>query len=144
MCVLDKSTLTMTDLHELFLESAQTLRLLPAVIRKQRASYWPEYVRNYFESYGYQKERITIVPSANQIQRMEFALELALDLKEQKDRAVVGAVAHSAVFRERGPNWRRVARSLHCSPRTAKKRYEQALARLYYLHKKLDVIYEDI
>ena len=136
---------SVTDLHDLFLEAAQTLRLLPAVVRKQRANYWPEYVRSYFESYGYHpEERIRIVPSARQIQRMEMALELALDLKEEKDRKIIWAVAQSAVFRERGPNWSRIGKSLHCSSKTAKRRYEKSLLRLYYLHKKMDVIYEDI
>ena len=38
---------SITELDELFMEAAETERKLPAAIRKQKMSSWPEYVQEW-------------------------------------------------------------------------------------------------
>ena len=42
---------SITELDELFMEAAETERKLPAAIRKQKMSSWPEYVQEW-SAYG--------------------------------------------------------------------------------------------
>ena len=92
------------QLNELFFEAAETERKLPTAFRKQKMASWPDYVTEW-SGYGYSTE----------------------------DRRLVWAVAHSAAFRDRGAKWSKIARllSLH-DPRIVKRRYKDALVRLYY------------
>jgi hypothetical protein len=61
-----------------------------------------------------------------------------LALMEEKDRKLVWAVAHSAAYRDRGVQWSKLARILRLNdPRIVKRRYQDALIKLYYkLNKK--------
>ena len=52
---------------------------------------------------------------------------------DKDDRQMVWAVAHSAAFRERGPNWRKLADVKGLTDgRQIKRRYTDALIRLWY------------
>jgi hypothetical protein len=56
-----------------------------------------------------------------------------LALMEEKDRKLVWAVAHSAAYRDRGVQWSKLARILRLNdPRIVKRRYQDALIKLYY------------
>ena len=68
-----------------------------------------------------------------QISRYEAAIGLAVTKMDEEDRRLVWAVAHSAAFRQRGPAWSKIARILSLNdPRIVKRRYKDALVRLYY------------
>ncbi len=125
--------LNMSELDELFMEAAETERKLPAAIRKQKMSSWPEYVQEW-SGYGWHAFEVPIIKATpEQITRYETALELGITMMDTDDRRIVWAVAHSAAFRERGPAWTKIARILGLNdPRIVKRRYKDALVRLYY------------
>jgi len=125
--------LNMSELDELFMEAAETERKLPAAIRKQKMSSWPQYVQEW-SGYGWHAFEAPIIKATpEQITRYEKALELGITMMDTDDRRIVWAVAHSAAFRERGPAWSKLARILGLNdPRIVKRRYKDALVRLYY------------
>ena len=124
---------SITELDELFMEAAETERKLPAAIHKQKMSSWPEYVQEW-SAYGYHAFEVPIIKATPaQITKYEIALELGITKMDRDDRRLVWAVAHSAAFRERGPAWSKLARILGLNdPRIVKRRYQDALVRLYY------------
>ena len=123
---------SVTDLDGLFKEAAQTLRLLPGAIRKQKLNYWPDTQQSYWDVYNYHDVgMVRITPTTGQVTRLEFALEVGLKIARE-DNQLLWRVGMSSVFRERGPQWRKLAKVYHCDGRTVKRRYEQALIRLYY------------
>ena len=125
--------LNMAQIDELFMEAAETERKLPAAIRRQKMSSWPEYVQEW-SGYGYHAFEAPILKATpNQITRYEAAIELTITKLDEDDRRLVWAVAHSAAFRDRGPAWSKIARILGLNdPRVVKRRYKDALIRLYY------------
>jgi hypothetical protein len=126
--------LSITELDELLLEAAETERKMPAALRKQKMSAWPDYPRDAM-AYGYNAFEAPILKATpDQISRYDAALELVVTKLDEEDRRIVWAVAHSAAFRQRGPAWSKLARilGLH-DPRVVKRRYKDALVRLYYL-----------
>ena len=63
---------------------------------------------------------------------MDRAHSMIMQL-ELDDRRLVLAVAHSAVGRQRGPRWSRLAHMLGLNdPRIVKRNYRDVLNRLYY------------
>lgn len=120
------------DLHDLFLEAAMTDRRLPAAVRKQKLASWPEYPLDW-HGYGWTQQGDTILrPTSKQISNYDYALRLGSGMPES-DRRIVWAVAHSAAFRARGPQWSKLARMLGLNdPRRVKQAYQDALVRLYY------------
>ena len=121
------------QLNELFFEAAETERKLPSAFRKQKMVNWPDYVTEW-SAYGYNAMGVTrLKATPNQITRLDRAIDLALTKMDDEDRRLVWAVAHSAAFRDRGAKWSKIARllSLH-DPRIVKRRYKDALVRLYY------------
>jgi hypothetical protein len=126
--------LSITELDELLLEAAETERKMPAALRKQKMSAWPDYPRDAM-AYGYNAFEAPILKATpDQISRYDAALELVVTKLDEEDRRIVWAVAHSAAFRQRGPAWSKLARilGLH-DPRVVKRRYKDTLVRLYYL-----------
>ena len=125
--------LSMTELNELFMEAAETERKLPAAICRQKMSSWPDYVTEW-SGYGYHAFEAPILKATPaQITKYEIALELGITKMDEEDRRLVWAVAHSAAFRERGAAWTKLARILGLNdPRIVKRRYKDALIRLYY------------
>ena len=121
-------------LNELFMEAAETERKLPAAIRRQKMSAWPDYVMEW-TGYGYNAfEAPRLKATPDQITRYDKAVGLAVTKLDEEDRRLVWAVAHSAAFRERGPSWSKLARILQLNdPRIVKRRYKDVLIRLYYV-----------
>jgi len=121
------------ELNDLFLEAAETERKLPPAVRKQKMCAWPDYVTSW-SAYGYNAfEAPKILATPDQISRYDKALRIASEMLDDDDRRLVWAVAHSAAFRQRGPSWSKIARLLSLNdPRIVKKRYKDALIRLYY------------
>lgn len=123
----------MAQLNDLFFEAAETERKLPGAIRKQKMVNWPDYVTEW-SGYGYSTTETTrLKASPDQITRLDKAIDLALTKMDDEDRKLTWAVAHSAAFRDRGPKWTKIAKILGLNdPRIVKRRYKDALVRLYY------------
>ena len=121
-------------LNELLMEAAETERKLPAAIRRQKMSAWPDYVMEW-QAYGYNAfEAPRLKATPDQITRYDKAVGLAVTKLDQEDRRLVWAVAPSAAFRERGPSGTKLARILQLNdPRIVKRRYKDVLIRLYYV-----------
>ena len=121
------------QLNELFFEAAETERKLPSAFRKQKMASWPDYVTEW-SGYGYSSTETTrLKASPEQITRLDQAIDLALTKMDDEDRRLVWAVAHSAAFTDRGAKWSKIARLLSLNdPRIVKRRYKDALVRLYY------------
>jgi len=121
-------------LNELFMEAAETERKLPAAIRRQKMSAWPDYVMEW-TGYGYNAfEAPRLKATPDQITRYDKAVGLAVTKLDEEDRKLLWAVCHSAAFRQRGPSWSKLARILQLNdPRIVKRRYKDVLIRLYYV-----------
>jgi len=120
------------ELHQLFLSMAVTERRLPRSIRKQKLASWPDYPMDW-HGYGWtQIGEVRLRPTGEQIDDMDRAHRLVMGLDED-DRRLVLAVAHSAVGRDRGPRWSKLAHILGLNdPRIVKRHYKDVLIRLYY------------
>ena len=125
--------LDIAELDELFLEAAETERKMPAALRKQRMSAWPDHVKEW-SAYGYSVFQAPVLRATpDQITRYDHALDLVCSRQEQEERRIVWAVAVSACFRSRGPRWSTLARILGLNdPRIVKRRYKDVLIKLYY------------
>lgn len=121
------------QLNDLFFEAAETERKLPSAFRKQKMASWPDYLTEW-SSYGYSTTEPTrLKASPDQITRLDKAIDLALTKMDDEDRRLTWAVAHSAAFTDRGPKWTKIAKILGLNdPRIVKRRYKDALIRLYY------------
>ena len=120
------------ELHQMFIAMAQTERRLPIAIRKQKLASWPDYPLDW-HGYGWtQQGDVRLRPTGQQIDEMDRAHSMIMQL-ELDDRRLVLAVAHSAVGRQRGPRWSRLAHMLGLNdPRIVKRNYRDVLNRLYY------------
>ena len=120
------------ELHQMFIDMAQTERRLPIAIRKQKLASWPDYPLDW-HGYGWtQQGDVRLRPTGQQIDEMDRAHNMIMQL-ELDDRRLVLAVAHSAVGRQRGPRWSRLAHMLGLNdPRIVKRNYRDVLNRLYY------------
>lgn len=125
--------LDVAELDDLFLEAAETERKLPAAVIRRKTTSWPDYVRGW-SSYGYSVyEAPKLKATPDQITRYDKAFGMAVEMLDEGDRRLVWAVAHSAAYRDRGPRWSTIARILGLNdPRIVKRRYKDALVRLYY------------
>ena len=122
-----------SQLSDIFFEAAETERKLPPAFRKQKMSAWPDYPQEW-SAYGWSEYKPGL-PKATpaQIDSYERALFLSIEMMDKDDRQMVWAVAHSAAFRERGPNWRKLADVKGLTDgRQIKRRYTDALIRLWY------------
>ena len=130
---MDIAKLDIKQLSDLFFEAAETERRLPAALRKQKMSSWPEYVQEW-SGYGYNAFQAPLLKATpQQISDYEQALEISLTMMDDDDRRLVWGVSHSAAFKERGPRWTKLARILGLNdPRIVKRRYKDAMVRLYY------------
>ena len=126
------------DLHELFLEAAETDRKLPSVVRRNKMAFWVDYVKDW-NSYGWDgKSKMKLSATAGEIDRYDKIADY-LAIMDVKDRKLVWAVAHSAAYRDRGVQWTKIARILHLNdPRIVKRRYQDVLVKLYYKLNKVD------
>ena len=122
-----------SQLDDVFLEAAETERKLPAAIRKQKMSGWPDYPQSW-KAYGYNEFQVRL-PKATpqQVDNFDRALVLGIRHMDADDRKLVWAVAHSAAFRERGAKWDQIARMRGLRDgRQIKRRYMDALIRCWY------------
>lgn len=123
----------MTDLDNLFLNAAETERKLPAAIRYQKLTSWPDYMDEW-SAYGWED----FVPgigsaTAPEVTGFETALLLSIEHMNKDDRRLVWTVAHSAAFRQRGPKWAKLGRMMGGrDSRAVKRMYIDALVRCYY------------
>jgi hypothetical protein len=118
-------------LAALFFEAAETERRLPRAFDLRVRTSWPETVSEW-SAYGYSEAEAPLGPAtARSVQRYDLALRLT-PLMDVDDARLVWATATTAAFRERGPNWRKVAARIRCHPSTAKRRFTQAILALYY------------
>lgn len=120
------------ELHTLFMDMAVTERRLPKAIRVQKQASWPDYPMDW-HGYGWtQLGEVRLRPTGDQIDAMDKAHGMIMQLAED-DRRLIMAVAHSAVGRDRGPRWTKLAHILGLNdPRIVKRNYRDALTRLYY------------
>ena len=120
------------ELHQMFIDMAQTERRLPIALRTQKLASWPDYPLDW-HGYGWtQQGDVRLRPTGQQIDEMDRAHSMIMQL-ELDDRRLVLAVAHSAVGRQRGPSWSRLAHMLGLNdPRIVKRNYRDVLNRLYY------------
>ena len=115
----------------LFFEAAETERRLPRAVDLRVKSSWPPTVPDRV-AYGYNEAEAPLGPAtARAVQRYDLALRLT-PLMDADDARLVWAAVTTAAFRDRGPNWRKVAARAHCHPRTAKRRFESAMVSLWY------------
>ena len=118
-------------LHDRILEAAEPERRLPAAMRRQKLASWPDYPLDW-HGYGWtQVGEVMLRPTADQISNLDWVMDRVLSLTE-RDRNIVWAAAHSAAFRQRGPRWSRIGKTLGLDPRVVKDRNWSALIRLYY------------
>ena len=131
--------LSVAQLSDIFFQAAETERKLPAAVRKQKLSSWPEYVQEW-SAYGYDDFKVGLPKATpSQVTAYEQALFLGIEMMDADDRRMVWAVAHSAAFRERGPKWQKLARMRGLRDgRQIKRRYMDALIRLHYKLKAID------
>ena len=121
------SMMTADQLHQLFLEAAQTEAWMPSAWQRARTSFWPEMQAEWL-SYADPETRVRLTPSSEQIDSYDLAIALSLTL-EDKDRRLIWAVAYSAVNRAK-PHYARIARQRHVDRRTIKRQYMAALVAL--------------
>ena len=113
------------ELHTLFMDMAVTERRLPRAIRVQKQASWPDYPMDW-HGYGWtQLGEVRLRPTGDQIDAMDKAHSMIMQLGEDDRRLIMGVV-HSAVGRDRGPRWTKLAHII------VKRNYKDALTRLYY------------
>ena len=122
-----------TEFHELLLEAAETERRLPPAMRPASVvAAWPEMLPEWL-SYPDKKTKTRLArASARQISDYGFVMDVILEAAEDDERRLLWGAAHSAAFRDRGPNWYKLSKILHCDRRTVKRNYEHALACTVY------------
>jgi hypothetical protein len=88
-----------TDLIRLFDDAAETDRLMPQVLRKQKMSSWVDYPDE-ITSYGYTKinDLIRVVPEQIQIDRWELATKILMEIEDMNMRKVIWAKAKGATW----------------------------------------------
>ncbi len=120
------------ELHDMLIEAAETERRLPPAVRKQKMASWPDYPLDW-HGYGWtQQGEVILRPTSEQISDMDWIVERVIKL-DQDDRRIIWAAAHSAAFRQRGPQWTRIKKILGLNdPRIVKRRYKDALVKLWY------------
>ena len=116
------------DLHDLFLEAAETERWLPSDKQRSRMSWWPAMQAEWL-SYADPSSTIKLTPTAEQVDRYYLAISFSSQMADE-DRSLVWGVAFSAVQRARGPQWKRIGKLLSIDRRTAQTRYMNAIVGL--------------
>lgn len=130
------------DLHDLFLEAAETERWLPTTHQGTRTTWWPTVpavIAEVPRSSADSTAEVVLTPTPEQVDRYHLAISLSSDLADD-DRRLVWAVAFSAVRRARGPQWRRLGRMMQLDRRTVESRYVAALVKLSLRIRKADLV----
>ena len=120
------------DLAGLFFSAAETERKMPRAYDLRVRGYWPEVPADPHTAYGYGEVRVRPSPAlAKEVSDYDLAL-LLTPMMELEAARLVWAAATTAAFRERGPNWKKVARHANIHPATAKRRFQDAMVTLWY------------
>jgi hypothetical protein len=119
---------TAPELHDLFLEAAETERWLPSDKQRSRTSWWPAMQAEWL-AYADPTTTVRLTPSAKQLDRYYLAIALSARLNNE-DRRLIWAVAFSAVQRARGPQWKRIGKLMGIDRRTVNTRYLNAIVSL--------------
>ena len=120
-------------LDELFDEASRTEKSLPSVRLKHKLTYWPDYKTDWM-AYGYGKMKSRLPkPTPQQLDRYDIAWQILLYYCDEFDRKLIWSVNLTGAYRDRGPNWTKVAKQMHIDPRTVKRRYLDALYNLWYI-----------
>jgi hypothetical protein len=118
-----KRPITASDLEDLFEDAARTLRRLPnppGSGPKGYGSFWPEYIHEAKDAYGYEDARMRVIPSSADIATMEICLDW-LRLVNPDDAKIIW-------LRAEGHRWRVVCIEAGCVRQTAWRRWVAALA----------------
>ena len=122
---------TVEALHLLLVEASETERRLPRAHPKASVTYWPVYQAEWL-AYADEKTRQKLDPAtARQITRYDELLDTICCLEVEEDRKILWVTARMAAFRTRIP-WLKIGKVFSIDRRTAKRRYETALLRLFY------------
>lgn len=115
----------------LFFEAAEVEARLPRVLRDKIRACWPD-APDDWQAFGWHEVQEMPRPATpSEVTRYDLALQIT-PLVPEDDRRLIWAVAHSAVRRERGPAWHKLARIIGLHPSTIKRRFESAIIELYY------------
>ena len=115
----------------LFFEAAEIEARLPRVLRERIRASWPD-APDDWQAFGWHEVQAPSRPATpSEVTRYDLALRIT-PLVSEDDRRLIWAVAHSAVRRERGPAWHKLARITALHPSTIKRRFETAIIELYY------------
>jgi len=118
-------------LSELFFEAAETERRLPGGIRDSVKACWPD-APDDWQAFGWHDAPFVQRPAnRHEVGLYDLALELTVFMPVA-DRRVVWAASHSAVRRDRGPAWSKIARVLGLHRDTVKLKFENAILTLFY------------
>jgi hypothetical protein len=118
-------------LAELFFEAAETERRLPGGIRSSVKACWPD-APDDWQAFGWRD--VPFVPrpaNRHEVDRYDLALQVTAFMPVA-DRRVVWAASHSAVRRDRGPAWSKIARAMGLHRDTVKRKFEHAILSLFY------------
>tara|TARA_R100001082_G_C4351506_1_gene154770 strand:- start:472 stop:927 length:456 start_codon:yes stop_codon:yes gene_type:complete len=117
----NRDRIDFTDLIRLFDDAAETDRLMPGVIRKQKMSSWVDYPDE-ITSYGYTKikDLMRVVPDQIQIDRWEIATKILMEIEDMKMRKVIWAKA-------KGASWVWLAKRTKLTRQWIKEKYLEAL-----------------
>lgn len=110
------------EIEDRFEEAAITLRRLPdppGSGPKAWGRSWPDYVHDARHAYGYGEFRVRIVPSADEIQRMEECIEWLAWLAPDDAKLIW--------YRAEGQRWRQVCIKIGCVRQTAWRRWVAAI-----------------
>ena len=119
-------------LDNLLAEACETEKMMPSVRVKQKLTHWMDY-KTEWTAYGYGKGKSRLPkPTPKQIDRYDLVLELLAEHCTLEERQLIWAVNHSGAFRDRGPQWSKIGKILHINYRTVKRRYMDALYKLWY------------
>jgi len=93
---------------------------------KPQGCYWPEVLPDWL-AYADDSEPRLSPANVRQVDDYDLTLRIVLSQPDNDRRRLMWAAAHSAVFRQRGIAWRRIAKIRHCHPAKVKRDYEAAL-----------------
>ena len=121
-----RSKVDFTDLIRLFDDAAETDRIMPHYIRKQKFSSWVDYPDE-ITAYGYtrMKDLVRIVPDQIQIDRWEIATKILQEVEDTKMRKVIWAKA-------KGATWVWLGKQTKLSRQWIREKYFEALVFLAY------------
>ena len=111
----------------MLLEAAETERRLPGALKKTPAAWWPDVVPEWLAYAPDVTYARLAAATPNQIDNYDFVLGVVASMQDVEDRALLWAVATTAAFRARGPNWVKIARLKHSDRHRIKSHYRVVL-----------------